>query len=390
MSRLDIKNWSKDGSNRRISKSFKGILICSIILCFIIIGFYKAEANTVNPVLSSSVNVRIDYLEELAYVTPGVGNSTKFYFSTDKRSWEIIDHIEKKIDLSALLSSKEVKIYFKGDKDLNILEEKLEAEDNSFKPIYQVIGGEGRIVFNNMTYPIEFRKGINGQWKMTSNMMPTSIYEFKGTTLYFRTMAATNRRAGKIVTVKVPKKPTAPSVKLDGSKFCITGLRSGVTQYRVNDKHVWETFSPADPKVKTMDLTQLFGTGNNNNTPIPAGVIEVRTAATDKKVASAVKVIEVPIQPGVPNTVVLNGRTITINDTDLKNLYEYTRVEQSNVFQINTAKWTTIKTNTPTVVKNASVGDRILVRQKSYFDKDLNMIVLASLYKDFVVTTIID
>lgn len=341
----------------------------------------KADAN-------SKVNVRLDFLEEIAVVSAGPDSSTKFYISADNmKSWEVIDN-SGVVDLSTIMSSKAVFIYFKGNKDLNPVKIELPAEDKGLIVKYEITGGEGRIVISSSTFPVEYRKGNNGAWKTASNNMTTSIYELKGATLYFRTVATASRRAGKIVTVKIPKRPTAPSVSLDASKLCIKGLKSDQTQYRVGDALNWSDFAPQDNKTNTMDLSTLLAGTSSTNSAIPAGIIEFRTTGSERKLHSAVKIIEILPQSAAPNNVTLSGTTLTISDPDVKRYYEYTVVSKNLPIDINKVKWTSITAKKPVVIRKAAVGDKILIRLKSTKLPETKQITLPSIYKELTVTEI--
>lgn len=348
--------------------------------------FATASASTVTPTpvpTGTSVNYRVDYLEETVVVTAGSGVSTKFYVSLDKKNWDAVDP-SGVVDISSILTSKATSILFKGNKDTNPVTVNLDGEDSSLKVTYTVKDGDGKINLS-ITTGVEYRKGPNGAWKTATNLMSTSIYEIKGATLYFRTIGTATKRAGKVVTFKVPKRPSAPSVTLDGNKLIINGLKAKETQYRVGDNTTWSLFSPLDLKAKFLDLYALLGV--TNNTPIQGGTIELRTFGTDKKPTSGTKVIEVPVQLACPETVSVSGSTITINDTDKKRIYEYTRVEYNTAFNMSTAKWTAISKSS-VIIPKASVNDKILVRLKSRTDSTTKKLVLASTYKEFTLSTL--
>lgn len=359
--------------------------ILTAVFILVVLFNFSVKEEVAYADANSQVNVVVDYLEEIITVTAGTGGSTKFYISTDNmKSWEVI---ESKIDMSSLLASKEVPIYFRGNKDQNANLVKLQTEDNSLKVSYKVVNGVGYIEFT-ASQPVEFRKGSNGTWKPAVNMMPTSMYELKGTTLYFRTVATIAKRPGKIVTLKVPKRPSPPSVKLDGGKLYISGLRQNETQYRVGDNTDWITFKTSDGKARTLDLTALLGGNTSTNQPIPAGIVEFRTLGSDKKVNSAVKVIEIPPQSAAPQQVNIIGTTLTIQDPDIKKYYEYTKVEKGAIFDMATAKWSSVTAKNPIIIPRVSVGDKILVRVKSTTDKASKQVIPASLYREFPITDI--
>jgi hypothetical protein len=337
---------------------------------------------------SSQVNVRVDYVDEMAVITAGSGNSTKFYFSTDnQKSWVFID-AGLAMDISAFLQKKSTTVYFKGNRDTNPTPVVLQGEETSLKAAYKVVNGEGTIALTGATGQVEYRKGANGYWKTVNGSISTAIYEMTGTTLYFRTAATTAKRAGTTVSVKVPKKSSAPTVKLDGSKFIITGLKYDETQYRIGNNTNWITFKPDDKKIRTLDLVALIGTSAITNAPIPAGVIEFRTKASDKKVSSYVKIIEIPSQPVIPDTVRLIGTTLSILDSDLKRAYEYTKVAKDSYLNINTARWSSITAARSVIIPKLSVGDKVYVRLKSTTDRVTKIVTPASTYRELPVTSI--
>ncbi len=358
-----------------------------VAFLFLIAAYHpsKAEAGTV--VTPAAISVAVDYLEETATVT--AGSNTKVYVSKDNKNWELMS--SNVLDISAMLQTREVTLYFKGNKDTTPTNIKLSGEDASLKAAYAVFDGGGRVSFSGTNLPIEVRKGANGQWKLIqnpNNYYVTTQYETYGASLYFRVIGTATRRPGKIVSVKVPKRPTAPSMKLDGGKLNISGFKPGETQYRVGDSTAWILF-PTSSTLRTMDLKDLLGQETNTNT-IKGGTIEFRTIYNDskKKVASSVKVIEVPAQPGAPENVTLTGTTLTAVDANKRKYYEYTIVQGTGTLDLKTAKWTSFTSAKPIIIKAAAVGDKIHVRAKSYTDSITKQVVPASISKENTVQTI--
>ncbi|MBH1940394.1 hypothetical protein I5677_05720 [Mobilitalea sibirica] len=389
MKLINIKQYREEHLNKNKRNSIKKIFYLMLLLCMIISGYSITKASSVT-YSGSQVSVRIDYLEELAYINSGSQNSSKIYLSTDNmKSWELVEPFGY-LDLSTLLKRKEVIIYLKGNKDTNPLKVSLQGEDSGFSAEYEVSGGKGRVVLNRPINLVEYRKSKNSHWRpVTSDMITsTSIYEMQGASFEFRTIATQDKRAGKIVTVKIPKKPSAPSVKLDGSKLCFTGLRSQQTLYRVGDSTTWIPFNPSDSKDKILDLRSLLAPNYPFNVAIPGGVIEFQTIGSNKKVASYVKTIEVPTQPTVPDRINLNGTTLTISDPDIKRAYEYTIVDLTKTIDLKTARWSKVTASKPVIIKKASIGDKILVRLKSTTDPNTKQVIPASTFKEFVVTSL--
>ncbi len=363
----------KDGYLRA---HLKHIIITILVLTLAAAPGITAYSAEVLPA-TGEVNVLINYLEETAKVIAGSNNSTKFYVSKDKKTWELLT--TDTLDISTFLKPKETVIYFMGNKDTLVKEVKLAGEDSSLKATYAVTNGVGRIDISGTSLPVEVRIGSYGSWRTYAPPFLTAPYEVYGATLYFRIAGTTVSRPGKSITVRIPKRPSAPSVKVDGSKLYISGLKPGVTLYRTATQEIW-TQVPADQK--TINLKDLLAPTAAPNEPIPGGIIEFMTAHNDakKKVASAVKVITIPTQPAKPSNIAINGTTLTVSDTNKKKYYEYTRVTGSGTLDIKTAKWTSFTSAKPVVVKGAGVGDRIYVRAKSYTDSATKQVVPASAY----------
>lgn len=386
---LHSKNESRNVSN--IKNVFKKITI--FIIAFCMIFNYPLMVKVSRAEIVTAVNVKIDYVDEMAYVTAGTGGSTKFYFSTDQKTWEMLD--SNTLDISSLLSSKQITVYFKGNKDTYSSPIILPAEDKTFTAAYTIVDGVGRIQYTS-ALAIEYRKGSNGAWKTAYNSMLTAPYELKGATLYFRTVAIAatgvnaGTRAGKIVSVKIPKRPAAPSVKVDGSKLCISGLKSGVTQYRVGDTATWTTFMALSSSNKnSLELTGLFGGSTTSNVAIPAGIIELRTSGAGKKLNSATKVLEIPMQRIISSTAVsVTGSALSITDGDSKNAYEYTIVAYGQTVNMYTAKWKSVSSNKSIIIPNVAKGDKVLVRLKSTTNTLTKQVIPASTYFETTITAI--
>ena len=361
---------------------FKKLLVICMIFSLVLsspIGSGIAKADT-----GTSVIVAVDYTQETATVTAGPGLSTRFYVSTDgKKSWEVVSG---DIDLSSILSTKAVTLYFKGNKDTNEVPLTLQAEEAKDLTVsYTISQGVGKIEFKSaLNYPVEYRKGANGAWKTMTSPIFTSSYELKGATFYFRTIAATNRRAGKVISIKVGKKPSAPSAKVDGSKLILSGLKSTETYYRT-DTTEWKSFT-AISKENYIDLKTVLGVSSAGT--INGGTIELYTVGSDKKVSSSVKVISLAAQAAAPQTVSVTGTSITISDTNLKTYYEYTVVSKGSTLDLMKAKWTQMKANSTVIVKNVSIDDKICVRVKSTTDSTTKQPILASAVREFTVSSI--
>lgn len=397
----------KDNKKSYLVKFIVLILLIGT-LCNIDIIPIRAEGegtDTVTPAAKPSVVLDIDYITGILTVKAGPGGSNKLYFSTDKqKTWELIETAGGKIDIRALMKTSAVSLFFKGNKDENPVEFIIPAEDKDLKVTYTVVEGVGVINYANAKGKIEYRVGADGSWAdVPDSGITTQYYEITGATLQFRIKAQKGVRAGKIVTLKLPKRAKAPMVKVDGSKFVITGLKSGSIEYRVvgtGATDVWKKFEPSDSKVKDIDLASL---ANPSITPvpnakIPAVTVEFRSLPTPKSPASAIKTIELDAQRSAPTiaTVKLDGTTLTISDASSVNPYEILILNYNEEPNIKTDKWKAVTNSKAQIIKKAGrsgradiiPGDKIYIRYKAGKDKLTGTESMASLYMMITVTTI--
>lgn len=332
------------------------------------------------------IGITVDYINEQVILSPGVNGSTKYYFSSDKKNWELLP--SNVMDISMLLKAKSVTVYFKGNRDAGVYAYQLQGEETTLKPEYTVINGQGHISVSGGAGTIEYRKGTKGPWITYTAPILSAPYEVKGCTFYFRVAATSATRAQKMVTLKVSKRASAPNVKLDGNKLALTGIKDTM-EYRIGDNSDWKSFAESDLKAKYISFQALFANQAMQNTAIPAGVIEVRTKSTNGKVASSAKLLTTEPQPGMPSTPSITGTTLTISDASNDKKYEYAILNKiTTSLDLYTQKWSAVAKNTPIVLKNISVGDRVLVRLKSTTDKTTQVVTPASLFKEFIITSI--
>lgn len=360
--------------------------------------------NTVEPYASSrsvsGLQSNIDYVKSKIILTSSNG-STKFYISKDKqKSWELLNSTVKgsstELELAAYMKTSEVVLYFKGDKDLTPIELKIPKEETDLKVTYKVSGTNGSLVFTNRKGALlEYRTSATGYWiEHNSDTFDTSAYDDTGMTLQFRTKATTNKRAGKIVNAKIPKRPSAPTVKVDFQNMEITGLKKGNTQYRVGNNSTWTTFNPSDTKVKGLSLYDILSNGTvSNTTQLNANTIEFRTIIDGKKVPSAIKLLDFNKQPSAPNIDgVLSGSTITIKDASKDKPYEYVVLKTTEIAEMNpkTAKWKRVTSPKSIIIKktgNATTikGDVVFIRLAAVTDAKTSKITPPSLYAQKVI-----
>lgn len=396
----------------------KGKLRILLVFCLGIIS-----AMLVTGVAEAKVVATVDYLEE--EITASTSGSV-IYVSTDKeKSWDRLEdtfvsggQLTVRMDISAVLSSKPVKVYFRS----NLLDTSDEVELqglSSIKGKYGMNTSGASITITQIPdgRVVEYRKGNASTWKaITGNTSKTTVsagtatlmvneYTLKGATFTFRLKAAVNQRVGKEIKVKVGKKANAPNAKVDGSKLMITGLSQGKAEYRttlngefkkIEKKAIYQSeifgVSAASVKVSAAGLT-ISQAGVT--VPMRGGTLELRTAKTDKKPASRSRnVIVMPQSEFTDSSKVkveavlykkATGCAITISDASRDKAYEYTLVAaKSTTVDLEKTKWVAVTKGTALQIKKtnniepSASGTILLVRLKSTTDKKTKVVTPAS------------
>ncbi len=373
MTKVQIRKYELIQSIRYIAVMF------ALALTFMLVkGPETAQA--------SSVNYTINYETQILDASVNAG---RVYLSVDnQKTWESLEDSGHTVDISSILQTKETYVYLKTSNSTVTTKVTLMAE-----PINDMVitVSSGSIVYStNSGTVIEYQKGKNGPWITlgASGTLNTRPMEIKGATINFRTKATPARRAGKIVTVKISKRPTAPSVKFDGGKLSITGLKAGM-QYRTPSGS-WLPVVLAD-KANSISVYFYNGTTSITNatyaSPFAATTLEFRVPATDKKAASSSRVIAVPAQPTFPGTISLINSTLRVTDTSGRT-YEYTVLEPNTTLDLTKARWSSLSPNRDVILRNVSINQVLFVRAKSYTDKTTKQLVPASTVQTQTITGI--
>jgi len=350
---------------------------------------------TPSPAPSTMVTVNPDYVTGMVTVSAGSGGSNKLYFSTDKmKTWELIED-SNVIDIRGILKPGASIIYFRGNKDPDPYKLDIPAESGALKASFgvnketgvrgiQLTGAEGKA--------IEYRVTVNGYWDDYQGL-DTTPFEVMGTTLQFRIKATPTSRAGKVVALKIPKRAKAPGIKVNGSKLTFTGLKSGGTEYRVNDDQSWMPYTSSDGKSGEVNIASFVKTSESQmgipqNVRIPAILVEFRTAKTDKAQPSAIRTIILEEQRDAPTeaTVTISDLLLIINDASKDKPYEILILSNDDTTDPKNAKWKSVTTSKPQSLtkwgsKQVVKGMYTLhVRLKAGKDKATGLETMASLY----------
>lgn len=368
-----VIEMTKDQIRRNEQKLIPSIRYIAVMFVLALTFMLVKEPDTAQ---ASTVNYTIDYEAQILNAS---SNSGRVYLSADnEKTWESLEDSGNIVDISTFLKTKESFIHLKSSNSTVSTKVPLMAEPVNDMTI--TVTGSGIVYSTSSGSTIEYQKGKNGPWINlgTSGVFNTKPMEIKGASISFRTKALPYRRAGKIVTVKISKRPTAPSVKFDGSKQSITGLKAGM-QYRTPSGS-WLPVTLANG-TSSVSIYLYNGTTSITNatyqSPFVATTLEFRMPATDKKAASSSRVVDVPAQPGFSGSVSLINSTLRVNDTSGKT-YEYTVVEPNTTLDLNKARWTSLTANKDVILKNVSINQLLFVRAKSYTDKTTKLKVPAS------------
>ena len=378
----------------------------TILVVMFIIGSYllcselsiRITASAAGSTASGRVMVQVNYLTETIYVSPGVNHSTKLYFSQDKmKTWELIESSNGTLDVTVFMKSSDNIIYFKGNRDTEVVELLIPRENGSLKVQYKNQNGTGYLNFENANGPLEYRKGSGGDWRDYSGTLDLSNYEITGYTLQFRQKATVSNRAGRIVNVKITKRKVAPRLKVDYSKMMLSGLKPGETLYRKSDTTEWKVFLPINEKDKAITLYDFLFPQNlsQNLVPLPAACYEFMMLYPKTGARSAIGVIEFTTQPPAPvGKAILNNTTLSFPDASKDKVYEYVIMHSYDTLDLKTVKWKKVSNNKEIVIKKIGSalpipGDIIYYRLASVTDKTTKTTTPASMYTSVVITNVI-
>lgn len=329
----------------------------------------------------------IDYNEStITLYSPG--NDTTAYFSdSSKKVWEMIPGGFSSdgtitLNISWVSVSANYTITFKGNKSEEVLTVKLPKQVTNFKASFLM--AKGTMSFTNTSgRTIEWRKNGSTTWNEVNTETISSELEYlygNGATVYFR-LAPVNgdvdgvgMRPSKEVAVKITKKSAAPSVSINGSKFCIDSVSGLIYRYLYEDGTTSEWYTPDSSSLKLSDVAPaaLY----NKNTTQTEVSIQFKKKATSSTQVSYISTVTVPVQKEAPD-VDKEGISLLYTSSSTLELkvkaasssipYEYTVVEEDDTLDYLTAVWSTITSSTAVSLDSDDIseGSRLYLRRKS-------------------------
>ncbi|MGF7142479.1 hypothetical protein HNQ56_000897 [Anaerotaenia torta] len=338
---------------------------------------------------SGSISIKeINYQNSTITLQLNSGDTTAYFSDSARKTWEEVPGNVGSgktitMDISWVSAAKNYVMTFKGDKSDTVVSVTIPKQATNFKTTFNKV--KGTVTFSNMGgRTIEWRKKGSTAWKTvdTNTISKEVSYLYaNGATLYFR-LAPVNGtsitnvgfRPSKEVTITIPKKPSAPSISINGSRFTIA-VKKGMA-YRIMDADVavtdWINISrSSDLPLKNVAPEVLY------DTPAQKEVtLQFRTNATSSAVVSKTATVTVPVQEGPPDAdiygISLNYTSSTslslqVKAASAKVPFEYTVIPDGHELNYQTAVWTEINSSAAVTLDStkAKAGSHIYVRKKS-------------------------
>ena len=379
-------------------------LILMLVLISVMTKHTKAAA---------SITVKeINYQNSTITLQLNEGDTAVYFSDSSKRIWdEVPGSIQSNktvtMDISWISAGSNYIMNFKGNSSTAVVSVTIPKQATNFNATFNKI--KGTISFKNSgKRMVEWRKKGSTAWKTVDNntiSSELSLLYSNGATVYFRLapvngtgIANVGFRPSKEVTITVPKKPSAPVVTINGSKFSIE-VKKGMA-YRTMNKDGsasdWITVgSTTDLLLKNIAPSVLYSAAPVSPSAI---TMQFRTNAKSTALMSKTASITIPIQEGPPS---LEAYGISLNYTSSSSLslqvkaanskvpFEYTVIKEGSELNYQTTAWTAITSSTAITLDNVAVkaGSRIYVRKKSVGSLDNSDFALASAEVDVTGTT---
>lgn len=386
-------------------KNKKKLLIAFLAVVCVICTTAMAATFTTKASEKLLVLKEVDYLKSTITVKSSEGDSVVYFSDSSKKTWEQVPGTVNAdgtitLDISWVSVSKNYVLTFKGDKSTGILSVTLPKQVTNFKASFNKVNGN--VSFSNAgSRTIQWRKKDSSTWSNVNTSTLSSELESlytNGASIIFR-LAPTNgadgsvgARPSKEVTVAIPKKTTAPSVIVDGSKLTIP-VKAGMSYRYVTEdgkENKWVEVTSNDDLTLAKYASSVLYAKDSKQSEV---VMQFRTDATSSKQVSQIATVTITTQAAPPDAddegVLLSYSSSSTISLQVKSAtssipYEYTIVEKGNTLDLLTASWTSITSSTAVSISNtkAPEGSHIYVRKKAKAATATTELVLASAYLD--------
>ncbi len=360
------------------------------ILLFIL-ALFIINQNTGKASAAESISVKeINYYEDTITLQLNAGDTEVYFSDSKKKNWEEVPGTISgsntiTMDISWVPVSSNYVMTFKGNRSSGILTVTIPKQVINFKVKYNNV--KNTAVFTKAgNRAIEWRKKDSSIWNtVNTDILSSQLSRLNnnGAIVCFRlapvngtSISNVGFRPSKEVSVTIPKKANAPSVIINGSKFCIA-VKKGMAYRTVNSDGSttdWTSITTSNNLMLNNVAAKAMYQGTSN---AQAEVkLQFRTNATTSSQVSKVATVTVPVQEGPPN-IEANGISLNYESSSSVALqvkaastampFEYTVVKKDEELNNLTANWITIASSAAESLKNdaAPKGCHIFVRKKS-------------------------
>ncbi len=363
----------------------KTLIICIIVTlllsCLPMGRAYAAEASAISFGTIDYENLTLQIYNN---------NNGIVYYSTDNSTWSELeggfDATTKSymMDISWVSLSTDMTLYFKGDSVKTVKSITLPMQNSSIGVEYDK--AEGEFTFSEVEEAdyFQWRKITDYNWNTVSFNENSSSYKsflatmeslrIKGAKILFRTPQVIGTGAGNTgirpsaeITITIPARGAAPSVKINTSKLTLSTTSS--IEYYDAENDLW---MECDGVMSIEDIAPkaLYENGGKTVT------LQLRKAATSSASNSKVQKLVIPGQSAAPtiggsiNDVTyyyINSKLVLqFNKASEKNVFEYTIVKAENDYNSRSVVWKSVNSskilNISTIA--APDGSTVYVRRK--------------------------
>ena len=361
-------------------------LTSALILMLLMISLIPNPAKA-----STSITVKeINYQNSTITLQVNDGDKAVYFSDSAKKNWDEVPGIISSnnmitMDISWVSATKNTTLYFKANHSTSIISVTIPKQASNFSASFNKI--KGTLTFKNAgKRTVEWRKNGSTIWNtVDTNTIDSeiSLLYSNGATIYFRLAPVSGTginnvgfRPSKEVTITIPKRPQAPNITINGSKFSIA-VKKGMA-YRTLNKDGsatnWTTISRnSDLLLKNVAPGVLYSSSSVSPSAIS---LQFRTNASSSALQSKTATVTIPVQEGPPST---DAYGISLSYTSSSTLslqvkaanstqpFEYTIVGEGSELNYQTANWTAITSSAEISLENtvAKAGSHIYVRKKS-------------------------
>lgn len=382
---MDIMNQFRHIKNlKHVSRI---TLFLTFVLLFWLGAFFRPNLAKAD---EDKISVKeINYQKSTITLKVNDGDTEIYFSDSQKKTWDVIEgNINNNtitMDISWISVTSNYTINFKGNHSTGITTVVIPKQATSFTATYKK--DKGTVAFKNVGIrSIQWKKKNCSTWSTVSEdtiSRELSYLNANGASVIFR-LAPINGtsnsdvgcRASKEIILTIPKKASAPSIVINGSRFSIA-VKKGMA-YRTKESDgttsEWTTVSTSTNLLLQNIATKAMYT--SSSTSQSKVTLQFRTNASSSSQISNITTIVVPIQEGPPDEdkygISLNYTSastckIKVKAASTTTPFEYTIVKEDDELNYMTASWTAITSSTAITLTSttAPAGCHIYLRKKS-------------------------